>query len=127
VIPTIKPKEFSKKLLNKTMLIFLSQLIAALVFSWEGRDTTVFIYTIPSTGGIFGAAIIFYLNKAKIENVFKGKVEFLKLKLELMKVYPPEQHPEIESELSSVDAALDSKIDQTMNEAIQEEIKIQTY
>lgn len=120
-------KEFSKKILHQTMLIFISQLVASLVFAWNGKDTTIFMYTIPSTAGIFGAAIIFYLNKAKIENVFKGKIDFLKLKMEMLQNSPPEQHDNIESELSKIDECLDSKIDSTMNEAVQEEINIQNY
>lgn len=120
-------KEFSKKILHQTMLIFISQLIAALVFAWNGKDTSIFMYTIPSTAGIFGAAIIFYLNKAKIENVFKGKIDFLKLKMEMLHDSPIEQHEHIESELSKIDECLDSKIDSTMNEAVQEEITIQNY
>lgn len=120
-------KEFSKKILHQTMLIFISQLGAALVFAWNGKDTSIFMYTIPSTAGIFGAAIIFYLNKAKIENVFKGKIDFLKLKMEMLHDSPIEQHEHIESELSKIDECLDSKIDSTMNEAVQEEITIQNY
>ena len=119
-------KEFSKKILYHTMLIFISQLLAALVFAWCGKDTSIFMYTIPSTAGIFGAAIVFYLNKAKIENVFKGKVDFLKFKLELMENHPGNQE-DIESTLSSIDDCLNSKIDSTMNEAVQEDIRIQNY
>lgn len=122
-----KKQEFSKRILHQTMLIFVSQLIAALVFGWFAKDTSIFMYTIPSTAGIFGAAIIFYLNKAKIENVFKGKVDFLKLKLEMMKDCPVEHKEEIESELSEIDESLNSKIKTTMDEAVQENINIQQY
>lgn len=122
-----KNKEFSKKLLCWTRLVFIISLIAACVFAWEGRDVTVFMYIIPSTGGTYGAAIIFYLNKAKMENVFKGKVEFLKLKLQMLQEYPAEQHPDIEAELQSIDETLNSKIDSTMNEAVSEEINIQNF
>jgi len=97
------------------------------VFAWQGKDTSVFMYIIPSTGGAYGAAIVFYLNKAKMENVFKGKIAFLETKLNLMMKYPSEHHEEIESEFSKIDAALDSKIDSTMNEAVQEEISIQNF
>lgn len=120
-------KEFSKKILHQTMFIFISQLIAALFFAWNGKETSIFIYTIPSTAGIFGSAIVFYLNKAKIENVFKGKIDFLKLKMEMLQDSHIEQHEYIESELSKIDECLDSKIDSTMNEVIQEEINIPNY
>lgn len=123
-----KPKkEYSKKIVFWTGVLFVSQIIAALFFSWNSKDTSIFMYTIPSTAGIFGAAIIFYLNKAKIENVFKGKIDFLKLKMEMLHDSPIEQHEHIESELSKIDECLDSKIDSTMNEAVQEKITIQNY
>ena len=120
-------KEFSKEILHQTMLIFISQLIAALIFSWSGKDTSIFMYTIPSTAGIFGASIIFYLNKAKIENVFKGKIDFLKLKMDMLQNSPEGQHEQIESELSKIDECLDGKIDSVMNEAVQEDITVQNY
>lgn len=119
--------EFSKLILHQTMAIFIIQLIAAMVFAWNGKDTSIFVYTIPSTAGIFGATIVFYLNKAKIENVFKGKIEFLKFKLDMLNNSPTEYHVHIASELQKIDESLDSKIDSTMNEAVQEEIKIQNF
>lgn len=122
-----KKTEFSKLILHQTMAIFIIQLIAAMVFAWNGKDTSIFVYTIPSTASIFGAAIVFYLNKAKIENVFKGKIEFLKFKLDMLNNSPAEYHVHIASELQKIDESLDSKIDSTMNEAVQEEIKIQNF
>lgn len=117
-------KEFSKRLLNWTRIVFIACLFAAMLFAWFGKDTTVFIYIIPSVGGTYGAAIVFYLNKAKMENVFKGKVEFLKIKLQMMQKYPKEQQSVIESELLQIDGALDNKINSTMSDAISEDISI---
>lgn len=122
-----KEKEFSKKLLVQTRYIFVISLITACVFAWQGRDTSIFMYIIPCTGGAYSAAIIFYLNKAKMENVFKGKISFLETKLNLLQKYPSEQHEEIESELSKIDEALNSKIDNTMHEVVQEEINIHNF
>lgn len=119
-------KEFSKRILFWTMLIFCGNLFCSLLFSWCGKDTTVFMYSIPTTGGIFGSAIVFYLNKAKIENVCKGKIKFFKFKMNALKKYP-EQAEEIESELSSIDDALTQKIDSETAFAISEEITTQTY
>jgi hypothetical protein len=56
---TNKTTEFSKKLLMEIRIMFVAQLIAALLFAWFGRDTTIFCYTIPSTAGIYGAAACF--------------------------------------------------------------------
>ena len=77
--------ETSKKALWVTCLLFTSILIFGLIFTYMGdKDTTFFIYAIPSTGAVFGATVTFYLNKAKMENVFKGKIAFLEYKLELL-------------------------------------------
>ena len=123
-----KPRtEFSKSLLNSTRVIFIVSLIAAGCFAWAGKDTTIFAYIIPATGGTYGAAIIFYLNKAKMENVFKGRVEFLKFKLDLMKKYPAEQQGDIETEISQVDGALSEKVQRVTTDAISEDISIQNY
>ena len=119
-------KEFSKKVLFWTMCIFLLNLISALVFSWCGKDTSIFMYSTPTTGGIFGSAIAFYLNKAKIENVCKGKIEFFKFKMEYLEKHPNKAEV-IECELANIDSALTSKIDSEIDSSISEEITIQTY
>lgn len=117
--------EFSKKLLDQTKYIFISQLILASIFAWCGKDTSIFCYTVPSSGGAYAAALGFYLNKAKLENIFKGRIAFLKMKLKMIKKYPPEQQEVIENELNEIDETLDNKIDNTMQEAVQEDINIQ--
>ena len=119
-------KEFSKKILYWTAFIFCGNLICALVFSWCGKDTSIFVYSIPTTGGIFGAAIIFYLNKAKTENVCKGKIQFFKFKMKYLEEHPEHQE-EIENELASIDEALTNKIDSEIADSVSEDITIQNY
>lgn len=121
-----KHKEYSKRILFWTMLIFCGNLFCSLLFSWYGKDTSIFMYSIPTTGGIFGSAIVFYLNKAKIENVCKGKITFFKFKMKYLEKHP-EHSEEIESELSSIDEALTTKIDSEIANAVSEEITTQTY
>ena len=121
-----KNKEYSKKILFWTMLIFCINLSCSLLFSWYGKDTSIFMYSIPTTGGIFGSAIVFYLNKAKLENVCKGKIQFFKFKMRWLEKHP-EHQIQIENELSNIDSALTSKIDSEMEAAISEEITIQNY
>lgn len=119
-------KEYSKKILFWSMCIFIVNLIFSLLFSWCEKDTSIFIYSIPTTGGIFGSAIIFYLNKAKTENVCKGKIQFFKFKMRYLEEHPDKQE-EIENELASIDEALNEKIDSEIAQSISEEITIQNY
>ena len=121
----MKPKiETSKKLLISTMILFGSQLIISNLFTWFNKDTSIFMYTIPSTAGVLGANIVFYLNKAKTENLFKGKINYLKIKMDLMKTYP-DQFPEINQELQIIEDSSDNKIQTDINESVQTDINIQ--
>lgn len=121
-----KPKmEFSKKILYITATIFTIQLIIAFIFTWFEKSTDIFIYSIPSCAGIFGASICFYLNKAKMENLYKGKIDFLKLRLEFEKQYP---NTNTDNEFfDEIDEQIDSKINDTLTESINENINIQNF
>lgn len=121
-----KNKEYSKRILFWAMLIFSINLFCSLLFSWYGKDTSIFMYSIPTTGGILGSAIVFYLNKAKLENVCKGKIAFLKYKMKLLEKHPKCKE-EIENELSTIDSAMTNKIDSEMESAVSEDITIQNY
>ena len=119
-------KEYSKKIVFWTGVMFLSQIIAALFFAWNSKDTSIFAYLISATGSSFGASVIFYLNKAKMENVCKGKIEFFKFKMKWLEKYP-EHSEELEQELSSIDTALTNKIDSELASSISEEITNRTF
>lgn len=121
-----KTAEYSKKILFWTMLIFCINLFCSLLFSWYGKDTSIFVYSIPTTGGIFGSAIVFYLNKAKLENVCKGKIQFFKFKMKWLEQHP-EQSEVIDEELASIDSALTDKVNSEIEDAVSEEITIQDY
>lgn len=121
-----KTAEYSKKILLWTMIIFCINLFCSLLFSWYGKDTSIFIYSIPTTGGIFGSAIVFYLNKAKLENVCKGKIQFFKFKMKWLEQHP-EQTEVIDEELASIDSALTNKVNSEIEQAVSEEITIQEY
>ena len=85
----------------------------------------------PTTSAILGASIIFYLNKSKIENLSKGKIRFvllrLRLELKLKDKIPEESYQLILEELNELDNMLDSKLDGALEEAIQSEIDIQNF
>lgn len=123
-----KEKRFttSKKILWASMLLFIVTVAIAIKFSYEGRDTSVFVYILPLTGGIAGATIVFYMNKSKMENIFRFKISFLEYKLKLLNDNP-DKACVIEEEMSSIENALDSKVDNTMQEAVNEDITIQNY
>lgn len=116
----------SKKILWASYLLFASQIFCALHFAKNMLDTSIFMYTIPSTAGLAGATTVFYLNKSKMENVFRFKIDFLKFKIKMTKKYPQNKEL-IQSDIGDIESALDSKVDQTMQEAINEDITIQNY
>jgi len=125
-------REFSKYIVIITGLIFILTLLDIRGMVLEGIDTSVFAtQQIVTTGGIFGASIIFYLNKSKIENLSKGKIRFLLLKLRLeLKLkdkIPDEAYECVLAEINKISDMMDSKLDNALEEAIQEEINIQNF
>ena len=116
----------SKLILWATYILFASQIILAIVCTIKEIDTTVFVYTIPATATLSGATTVFYMNKSKMENVFRFKISFLEYKLDLLDKHPRKEDI-VESEMSSIEDALDSKIDSTMREAVDEEINIEPF
>lgn len=124
--------EFSKKLVIITGALFILSLFLVREDMKEGYDISSYAtQIILTTGGIFGASIVFYLNKAKIENLSKAKIRFvllrLRLEIRLKDLLPEEQYNLILSEIDKIDSMMDSKLDGALEEAIQKEIEIQNY
>lgn len=124
--------EFSKVIVVLTAVLFILALLDIRCGVREGLDVSGYAtQLIVTTGGIFGASIIFYLNKSKIENLSKGKIRFLllrlRLELKLKDKIPEESYQIILDELSKLGAMLDNKLDGTLEEAIQHEIDVQNY
>lgn len=117
----------SKIIVFVTGLIFISQLMAAIICALTYRDTSIFIYSIPSTGASFTVVVAFYMNKSKMENVLKIKIAFTKFKLKISKLITPEAMQEVENEFMSLEQAVDMKIENTVNEAISEDISSTGY
>ena len=118
--------EFSKRLTRLLASVFILNLILGYIFSFIGKDTSLFAYSIPITGGVFGATVVFYLNKAKVENVCKGKIRFLEYKLEKLDEHPDMQEV-IEDELTGIEEALNEKIDSEIAAAVSESVELQNY
>lgn len=78
-----KKKEFKKKVVLNTGLIFVCTCVVALIFSWNEKPTDVFTYIIPSAGGIFGAAVIWYLKAVQLENSIKIQLGMIKKLIDL--------------------------------------------
>lgn len=128
-----KPKmEFSKILVIVTGLLFILTLIDIRGAVRGGIDVSGYAtQQIISTGGIFGASIIFYLNKSKIENLSKGKLRFvllkLRLELKLKDKIPEESYQIILDEINQIDGMLDNKLNGALEEAIQKEVEIPNH
>ena len=83
----MKKKEFSKIIIAVTFIIFVLVLIAGCVLAWEGRDTSLFCYAIPSTGGVVGSSVIFYYRKAQVENSVKLQIHALEEMYQMREKY----------------------------------------
>lgn len=119
--------EFSKIIVIITGLLFILVLLDVRAATKEGLDVSGYaMQEILTTGGIFGASIIFYLNKSKIENLSKGKIRYallkLRLELRLKGLVPEENYQSVIDELNELDVMLDSKLDGALEEAIQKEV-----
>lgn len=133
LLNSVKRKtEFSKKLVILTGALFILSLFLVRADMKEGYDISSYAtQIILTTGGIFGASIVFYLNKAKIENLSKAKIRFvllrLRLEIRLKDRLPEEEYNLIMEEINKIDMMMDTKLDGALEEAIQSEIDIQNY
>ena len=124
--------EFTKKIVIFAALLFIISLLDIRGAVRVGLDVSGYAtQVIVTTGGIFGASIIFYLNKSKIENLSKGKIRFmllrLRLELKLKDQIPEEAYSLIMEEINEIDRMMDTKLDGALEEAIQQEIELQNY
>ena len=104
--------EFSKKLVIVTGALFILSLLLVRADMREGYDISSYAtQIILTTGGIFGASIVFYLNKAKIENLSKAKIRFvllrLRLEIRLKDLLPEEEYNLIMEEINKIDMMMD--------------------
>ena len=126
-VSTASSSEFSKRLVIFTAFIFLFAIADLKISVIYGYDVSSYAtQLIITSGALFGATVVFYLNKAKIENLSKGKIRFLLLKLrleiKLKDKLPPEHFDTIIAEIDNIEAMMDSKLNGALEEAIQAEI-----
>lgn len=127
-----KTQEFSKKILTQTKWLFISQVVLVILFAYFGYDTTALYVTASVSGGVFGACIVFYLNKAKIENVSKGRLKLAILKTQIPKMANGETTTiedveNIQMEIDKLDEQYNASLDNTLDTALNEEITTQSY
>ena len=67
-----KPKkEFSKKIFNIVITLFIIVIFYAMALMWKTNNTDGLMYLIPSVGTLASVTIGFYYWKAKMENMIK--------------------------------------------------------
>ena len=67
-----KPKkEFSKKIFNIVITLFIIVLFYSMALMWKTNTTDGLMYLIPSVGTLTSVTIGFYYWKAKMENMIK--------------------------------------------------------
>ena len=105
----MKKREFSKLIIVTTFMIFTLVLITGCVLAWNGRDTSLFCYAIPSTGGVVGSSVIFYYRKAQVENAVKLQLYSLEEMYKLREKYPTQSS--VEMTISSQEAKIQGLVD----------------
>ena len=112
----MKKKEFSKIIIAVTFIIFVLVLIAGCVLAWEGRDTSLFCYAIPSTGGVVGSSVIFYSSNAQVENAVKIQLYSLDGMYKLREKYPSQNHS-VEMAISSQESRIENLVNSYSSES----------
>lgn len=67
-----KPKkEFSKKIFNIVITIFIIVIAYSMALMWKTDDTSALSYLIPSVSALASVCVSFYYWKSKMENMIK--------------------------------------------------------
>ncbi len=69
-------KEFSKKIFNIVITLFIIVILYSMVLMWNTGDTSPLNYLIPSVSGLTATAVGFYYHKAQVENRIKLSKEY---------------------------------------------------
>lgn len=88
-----KPKtEFSKKIFNIVITLFIIVIFYSMVLMWKTNDTSPLYYLIPSVGGLAATSVGFYYHKAQVENRIKLSKEYKILEEEIKNIEGEEQY-----------------------------------
>jgi hypothetical protein len=66
-----KKLEFSKKIFNIIITIFIIVIAYAMALMWKTDDTSALSYLIPSVSALASVCVSFYFWKSKMENMIK--------------------------------------------------------
>ena len=64
-------KEFSKKIFNIVITLFIIVIFYAMALMWKTETTDGLVYLIPAVGTLTSVTVGFYYWKAKMENMVK--------------------------------------------------------
>lgn len=64
-------KEFSKKIFNIIITLFIIVIFYSMALMWKTNTTDGLMYLIPSVSGLTATTVGFYYWKAKMENMIK--------------------------------------------------------
>lgn len=108
-------KEFSKIIILVTFCIFIFTLLIGCILAWNGKDTSIFYYAIPSTGGVVGSSVIFYYRKAQVENSVKLQIHTLEEMYQMKEKYQT-QSMDINSVISCTESEIKNTISNYKND-----------
>ena len=92
-----------------------------MAFSFLMIDTSIFQFIIPASAALTTAAVSFYYNKAKTENLSKQKIRYSYLKLLLCDKIDAETYMEIEQDLENIDQIIDQKLNNDLMNAVNQD------
>lgn len=119
--------QFAKKVVVSTTVIFILSIVSALVWSWLDKSTDVFIYIIPSTGGVWGASIIWYMKKSQLENGIKIQLGMIRELLKIRSEFNTNDEDEYINEIrEKTENRMQEKVDEFIDDALTPP-EIQTY
>ena len=111
--------QFAKKVVVSTTIIFILSIISALIWSWLDKSTDVFMYIIPSTGGVWGASIIWYMKKSQLENGIKIQLGMIRELLKIRSEFNTNNEEEYIDEIrEKTEYRMQEKVDEFIDDAL---------
>ena len=108
-------QEFKKRVVKWTGTLFVCTCLIALLFAWNEKPKEVFTYIIPTAGGVFGVAVIWYLKAVQLENGIKIQLGMIKKLIDLGEENQAEETKEriIQKMQDKTDTIIDEALEPT--------------